>query len=641
MTQESDPPSAATPSAATPSAIARLVDSGRAEEAEQQARKLVRDNPTDGAAWRVLGYALLRVADRAEAAAALQKALDLNPEDAAALEYLGWLHRRSKDFEAAVQALTASLEIDQTRIRARVMLADTYRRLKKSPAAIAHYEYVLELAPDHVRAHSSLAGLLTEAKRLQEAAMYRARAAELAPTLTNQVHAAHAARKICDWAMAEPLEQAIVQKLRSGPEPTDYPQPFPILAMPIAEPRDIRAAGAQVASHYLSAPAQPHRSVAELAAEKRLRIGYLSPDMHNHPMLHLATQLFELHDRARFEIILFDYAKPKDSAYRRRALAAFDKVVDIRERSDAEAAKAIADEGIAIAADIAGWTTGARSQILAFRPAPVTVQWMGFPGSLGAPWIDYIVADWIIAPPGSEPDFSEKLLRLPFTYQSNDRKRRIGDPVTRAEAGLPESAFVFCCFNQSFKFNREVFALWMDLLRQRPDAVLFLVDENEWSTAALKQHAQGHGIAPERIIFGPRLELDRHLARLSLADLALDCTPYGSHTTGSDALWVGVPQLAARGSTFASRVSSSLLTAIGLPELIVDTPESYRDLALRLSADRALLATYKARLAANRLTTPLFDSALFTRHLEAGYEAIWRRCVAGLPPDHVGVPADA
>ena len=636
MTQEIDPTSAA-----TLSAIARLVDSGRAEEAELQARDLIRRHPTDGGAWRILGYTLLRGSSHAEAAAALRKALDLNPADAAALEYVGWAHRRSKDFEAAVQALTASLEFDPARIRARVMLADTYRRLKQPRAAIAQYEYVLELAPDHVRAHNSLAGLLTEAKRFREAAIHRARAVELSPTLTNQINAAHAARKLCDWAMAEPLEQAVVQKLRSGPDPTDYPQPFPVLAMPIAEPRDIRAAGAQVASHYLSAPAQRHCPAAELTTEGRLRIGYLSPDMHNHPMVHLATQLFELHDRARFEIILFDYAKPKDSAYRRRALAAFDKVVTIRELSDAEAAKAIADEGIAIAADIAGWTTGARSQILAFRPAPVAVQWMGFPGSMGAPWIDYIVADWITAPPGSEPDFSEKLLRLPHTYQSNDRKRRIGAKITRAEAGLPEAAFVFCCFNQSFKFNREVFALWMDLLRQRPDAVLWLMDENEWATAALKQHAQGHGIAPERIVFAPRLDLDRHLARLSLADLALDCAPYGSHTTASDALWVGVPQLALRGGTFAARVSASVLTAIGLPELIAEAPESYRDLALRLSADRALLATYKARLAANRLTTPLFDSARFTRHLEAGYEAIWRRCLAGLPPDHTSVPADA
>jgi protein O-GlcNAc transferase len=628
------------PSASAPSAIARLVDSGRVEEAEQQARDMTRQSPADGGAWRVLGYTLLSRSNYADAEAALQKALELDPQDAAALEYLGWLHRRAGDLDAAIKALRASVAIDKARARAWIMLADIYRDRKKRRSAISHYEYALYWAPDHVHAHTSLGELLAEARRLQEAALHRARAAELSPTLTNQVHACHAARKICDWVAVERLEQIVVDKLRNDPQRSDYPQPFPVLAMPTAKPRDILAAGAQVASHYVARPAQPHRAAVELGAEKRLRIGYLSPDMHTHPMVHLSTELFELHDRSRFEIILFDYAPPnKDSIYRQRALAAFDKVIDIRELSDSEAAKAMADEGIAIAADIAGWTTGNRAQILAQRPAPVTLQWMGFPGTMGAPWIDYAVVDWILAPPGSEAEFSEKLIRLPFTYQSNDRKRRIGEKITRAQAGLPEDAFVFCNFNQSFKFNRQIFGLWMDLLRQRPNAILWLMQENEWATVALRQHAQSFGIAEDRVIFAPRLPLDQHLARIALADLALDCAPYGSHTTASDALWAGVPQLALRGDTFAARVSASLLTAIGLPELISGTPESHRDLALRLSADPALLASYRARLAANRLTTPLFDSAAFTRYMEAGYEAIWRRCLDGLPPDHISVPA--
>jgi protein O-GlcNAc transferase len=410
--------------------------------------------------------------------------------------------------------------------------------------------------------------------------------------------------------------------------------------MPTAKPRDILAAGVQIASHHLLQPAQPHRSVADLATERKLRIGYFTPDMHTHPMAHLAVALFELHDHSRFETVLFDYAPPtKNNIYRKRALDAFDKVIDIRELSNAEAAKAMADEGIAIVADISGWTTGNRCEILARRPAPVSLQWMGFPGSMGAPWIDYVVVDSIIAPPGSEPEFSEKLIRLPFTYQSNDRKRQIGEKVTRADVGLPADAFVFCNFNQGFKLNRQLFELWMDLLHRRPNAVLWLAQENEWATAALRQHVRSLGVAEDRVIFGPRLPLDQHLARLSLADLALDCVPYGSHTTASDALWAGVPQLAIHGDTFASRVSSSLLTAIGLPELISNSLEDHRGLALRLSEDRALLAGYRARLAENRLTTPLFDSAGFTRYMEAGYEAIWRRCLDGLPPDHIHVPA--
>jgi predicted O-linked N-acetylglucosamine transferase (SPINDLY family) len=635
MEQDIDPPSAS-----TPSAIARLVDSGRAEEAEQQARDMTRQSPADGGAWRVLGYTLLSRSNYTDAEVALQKALELDPQDAAALEYLGWSHRRAGDHDAAVKALRASVAIDKTRARAWIMLADIYRDQKKRRAAISHYEYALWWAPDHVHAHTSLGELLGDARRFQDAARHRARAAELSPTLTNQVHASHAARRICDWETAERLEPIIIGKLRDGPQRSDYPQPFPFLAMPNAKPGDVRAAGVQVASHHLPQPAQPHRPVADLATQRKLRIGYLTPDMHTHPMAHLSVALFEFHDRSRFETVLFDYAPPtKDNIYRKRALDAFDKVVDIRDLSDAEAAKAIADEGIAIVADISGWTTGNRCQILARRPAPVSVQWMGFPGSMGAPWIDYVVVDSIIAPPGSEPEFSEKLIRLPFTYQSNDRKRRTGEKVTRADVGLPADAFVFCNFNQSFKLNRPLFELWMDLLRRRPNAVLWLAQENEWSRAALQQHARALGVAEDRVIFGPRLPLDQHMARLSLADLALDCVPYGSHTTASDALWVGVPQLAIHGDTFASRVSSSLLTAIGLPELISNSLEEHRDLALRLSEDRALLARYRARLAENRFTTPLFDSAGFARYMEAGYEAIWRRRVDGLPPDHINVPA--
>jgi predicted O-linked N-acetylglucosamine transferase (SPINDLY family) len=269
------------------------------------------------------------------------------------------------------------------------------------------------------------------------------------------------------------------------------------------------------------------------------------------------------------------------------------------------------------------------------------VQWLGFPGTMGAPWNDYILVDPINAPPGREAEFSEKLLRLPHCYMPNDRKRPVAEKTTRAAVGLPEDAFVFSCFNQTFKLNRANFALWMELLRAKPGSVLWLLDDNRWATQALRAHAQEYGIAPERIIFAPRVPMPSHLARLRLADLALDAPPYGSHTTCSDALWAGTPHLALPGETFSSRVSASLLTAIGLPELIAEDPGAYRALALRLASDRAFFAVIRARLAANRLSTPLFDSRLFVRHLEAGYEAIWRRCRDGLRPDHIDVPPGA
>jgi predicted O-linked N-acetylglucosamine transferase (SPINDLY family) len=617
--------------------ITALVDSGRAEEAERQARELLGRAPEDGAAWRTLGYALLGRGNHKEAETTLRKALTLAPRDAVALEHLGWLYQRSGRLHEAVMSLKGSLAINQDRVRARVILANVLLALDKPRRAAAHYERVLAQQPDHFRAHNNLAGVLVGLGQLQSAATHYQRAAALAPDLTYLISAAHLARRICDWDTAESLEPNILAALRAGPKPADRTQPFPLVAMPDATGHDLMIAGAHMARPFLSAAAVPHRAPADLAAGGKLRIGYLSPDVHDHPTTHLIIEALELHDRSRFEIVAFDYGRDSGVAYRERALAAFDKVIHVRGMSDDAAARAVAAEGIAIAVDLAGWTTHARPQILARRPAPVQAQWLGYPGSMGAPWIDYMVADPVVAPRGSEAEFSEKLLRLPQTYQPNDSKREIGAKTTRAEAGLPDDAFVFCNFNQPFKITRQTFALWMDLLRARPAAVLWLLDDNRWATEALTQQAVAHDIAPERVIFGRRLPLAQHLARLRLADMALDCPPCGSHTTASDALWAGTPHLAARGNSFAARVSSSLLTAIGLPDLIAETAEDYRALALRLSRDRSLISVTRAKLAVNRLSAPLFDSRRFIRHLEAGYDAIWRRCLDGLPPDHIDV----
>ncbi len=620
--------------------IAALVDAGQLDAAERQVRELLARAPEDPAPWCALGYALLGRNRYDEAEKALLRAVALEPREALALEHLGWLYHRTHRLQKAAAALKASLAIAPDRVRSRVILANVMVLLRKPQHAIAHFERALSLAPKHFRAHNNLANVLVGLGRLQSAVTHYAAAAALSPDLTYQISVAHQARRIGDWPTAEAHEPKILAALRRGPRPADRVAPFPIIAMPDVTPGDQLAAGRQMASLHRNLAPVPRQPLATLDAG-RLRIGYLSPDLHDHPTAHLFMAMPELHDRSRFEIVGFDYSPERKSPYRTRILAGFDKAISIHRLSDQEAAQTIAAERIAIAVDLAGWTTGARPQILGHRPAPVNVQWLGFPGTLGAPWIDYMVADPVTAPHGREAGFAEKLLRLPHCYQANDRKRPIGEKTTRAATGLPEDAFVFCCFNQAFKLHRGNFALWMDLLHAKPDSVLWLLDDNRWSTAALRARVQESGIAAERVIFAPRVPMPRHLARLRLADLALDAPPYGSHTTASDALWAGTPHLALRGETFSSRVTASLLSAIGLSELIAGDVESYRALALRLANDRAYFAVIRARLAANRLSTPLFDSQLFTRHLEAGYEAIWRRCRDGLPPDHIDVPAIA
>lgn len=601
------------------------------------ARRATEQTPNDPAAWRALGYVQAARKLFKEAEQSLRHAISLAPQDAVSWEQLGWVYRQSSDFTRAIEALQQSLAIDGAKVRPRMLLANSLADLGNAKEAVAEYLRVLGQDPDHVRAHNNLANLLAERGQLKPAAEHYARAAELSDELTYRLSATLAARRIGDWAAAERMEASLLRCLRAHQRPQDRAQPFPLLAMPAATPADQLAAGRQMAAAYAGAQPVGHTAPAILAAQPRLRIGYVSSDLYDHATTYLLVEALELHDRKRFEIVGFDYSIDRRSGYRSRILKAFDRVVSIAGLSDADAARWIAAEDIAVAVDLKGWTTGARPQILAHRPAPIVAQWLGYPGSMGAPWIDYAIVDPIVAPTGSEAEFSEKLVRLPYCYQPNDRRRAIGPVPTRAEAGLPDDAFVYCCFNQPFKITAAMFDLWLDLLHAAPRAILWLKDDNRWATAALTKRARAAGIDGVRLVFGRPLPLPAHLARLTLADLALDCAPYGSHTTASDALWAGVPQIACLGDTFAARVSASLLTAIGLPDMIVRSPQQYRDLALRLAGDRDALAKVRSRLAANRLTTPLFDSRQFARHLELGYEAMWRRCVDGLPPDHVTI----
>jgi len=365
----------------------------------------------------------------------------------------------------------------------------------------------------------------------------------------------------------------------------------------------------------------------------KIRLAYLSADFHSHATAFLAAGLFECHDRKRFETVAVSFGPDDKSAMRARLSRAFDRFLDVRENNDSEVAGLLKDMEIDIAVDLKGFTQDARPSILAFRPAPLQLNYLGHPGTMGAPYIDYIVADRMIIPAGHEAFYSEKIVYLPDSYQCNDSRRVLADEkVTRAQAGLPEAAFVFCCFNRNYKIAPDTFALWMRLLRDVPSSVLWLLEDNPDAGRNLEHEAEAHGIASGRLVFAPRVSAAEHLARHRLADLFLDTQPYGAHTTASDALWTGLPVLTAPGPTFASRVAASLLNAVGLPELIVDSLSAYEAMALHLARHPDALAAMKTKLAANRDTSPLFDTARFTRNLEAAYVAMWQRRQRGEPP---------
>ena len=616
-----------------------LKGQGRAEDALAAYRRALELAPTIAEAHNNVGLALQEMGFHDEAEACYRRALELQPQHVEALNNLGNVLFEASRFADAAAAYSQALALRPDTAESLTNLGNALRRLGRSDESYACYQRALAAKPDLAEAHANFAELLRDLRNISAAAMHFQQAVSLRSDACLMLDAANAQMSIADWKAAEPNRRNTLEAVRDGLREDDRPHPFLFLALDGATPQDQLNCARQYAAQYERR--QPVRSGRkDIERSDVLRIGYLSDDFHAHAIAYLIAEVIERHDRRRFEVVAYDHSPPSESPYRKRLEKTFDSVVRIEALSDREVAQRMVEDGVDIAVDLKGWTFNTRSQILAHRPAPVQVQWLGYPGTLGAAWIDYIIADPYLVGHGEEMAYSEKIVRLPDTYQSNDRRKEIGLTPTRREAGLPESGFVYCCFNQTYKITPVVFEAWMRLLKSSPDSVLWLLDDNAAVPTVLREHAAARGVDPTRLVFAPKCPLPEHLGRMRLADLALDCHPYTSHTTGSDALWAGVPVLALSGETFASRVSGSLLRAAGLQELITHSLADYEAMGERLAHEPPLLSSLRARLAENRMTAPLFDSARFTRHLEAAYNAMWQRHRAGLPPDHLDIPAE-
>jgi predicted O-linked N-acetylglucosamine transferase (SPINDLY family) len=365
----------------------------------------------------------------------------------------------------------------------------------------------------------------------------------------------------------------------------------------------------------------------------RIRVAYLSPDFRQHAVSNLTVELFEVHDRTAVEVIGVSFGADDGSALRQRVATACDRFIDVTGRSDTEITALLREMEIDIAVDLCGHTLNARTAVFAHRPAPIQVNYLGFPGPLGAPFIDYLLADAFLVPSEDQTHYVEQVVYLPDCYQVNDRQRVPAAQLpSRSAAGLPDHGFVFCCFNNSFKITPDVFELWMRLLHAVEGSVIWLLGGNAEVENNLRREAAARGVAPERLVFAPLAAQADHLARHVHADLFLDTAPYNAHTTASDALWMGVPVLTRMGGSFPSRVAASVLSAAGLPELITTSMADYRARALALARDPAALAALKAKIVDTRSAMPLFDTAAFTRHVEAAYTTMWQRVQRGEAP---------
>jgi predicted O-linked N-acetylglucosamine transferase (SPINDLY family) len=367
-------------------------------------------------------------------------------------------------------------------------------------------------------------------------------------------------------------------------------------------------------------------------SRSKIRLGYLSADFRAHAVAYVIADVFEKHDRERFEVIGYSFGPEDGSSMRRRLEKAFDRFVELRDTSFLEAARRIAGDEVDVLVDLTGYTQHARTEILALRPAPIQVNYWGYPGTMGARFMDYILVDDFIVPSAQQPFFTEKLVHLPGCYLPASQREISPRTVSRAEYGLPEKGFVYCCFNNNYKITPEMFDVWMGLLQAVPGSVLWLLEGNREAPPNLRREAEARGMPAERLVFAPRTALPDHLARHRVADLFLDTFPYNAHTTASDALWAGCPLVTLAGETFSSRVAGSLLRAIGLPELITTSLEQYRDTALRLARKGDALAELKSRLEANRAKSRLFDAGQFARHLEKAYSAMCQIHESGKEP---------
>jgi predicted O-linked N-acetylglucosamine transferase (SPINDLY family) len=416
-------------------------------------------------------------------------------------------------------------------------------------------------------------------------------------------------------------------------------QPFPLLAL--LESGLLHRKAAELYVREEGPPSHARPAIRARARHDRIRIGYFSADFRDHPVATLAAELFETHDRSRFETTAFSFGPDTQDTMRRRMERAFDRFIDVRGSSNEDIALLARSLEIDIAVDLMAFTAECRPQIFALRAAPVQVNFLGYPGTMGAPYMDYLVADRTLIPEGSRSHYSEKIIYLPHSYQVNDAKRPVADvSFTREDLGLPPAGFVFCSFNNSYKITPDTFDSWMRILRRVEGSVLWLLEDNASVANNLRREAVRRDVQAERLIFARRVPMPEHLARLRAGDLFIDTLPYNAHTTASEALWVGLPVVTCLGETFAGRVAASLLQAIGLPELIAANRDQFVELVVELATDVQRLAKVRQKLADNRLTTPLFDARLFAKHIEAAYTLIDERYHAGLPAEHTFIGCD-
>ena len=614
-------------------ALRTLEQYDRAIESLESATQL---DPQNANVWVNYGLSLRANGRNTEALACFEKAVTLNPQDAMAWVIRGQIEDTLGQCDQALISLKRALQLDPQNANIWAYRGEIEHNLGRYDLALASHKCALQLDPQNANAWACQGftlygkGLIEEVPASLDKAIALGSSDQHATSL-----ARYCAQHMAQWKGLEQRWQRELELIRNTGTVWD---PITTLAHPYVSARQFANGVRQLVPSKFGhiRPA----SFAHRTASKRLRIAYLSADFSDHPMAFLMAGVFEQHDRQRFDVSAVTFRPIPVSPMGQRLARAFGQVIDIHDKTDEQAVALMREHNIDIAIDLMGHTQGYRYGIFAHRAAPIQVNYLGYPGTSGAPFIDYIIGDRWVTPLDQADTFSEKIVLMPDSFQANDDRRPIyADTPSRAALGLPESGFVFCCLNNTYKITPILFDIWMRLLAQTPGSVLWLLADSETVARNLRAEAQARGINPDRLVFAKRLPYAQYLAQYRQADLFLDTLPFNAGTTASDALWAGLPVLAQLGQTFAGRMAASLLDAVGLPELITRSSQEYEQLALKLACEPALLKGYRDRLAARIGSAPLFDTKRFTRHLEEAYQMMWQRHEQGLAPEHIIVPA--
>ena len=607
---------------------------GEYQKAKSCYENAIQIQPNNAPLHNNLGSVLEELGEHQKAKSCYEKAIQIQPSYLIALNNLGNLLKELGEYQKAKSCYEKIILIQPSHVSAINNLGNVLGKLEEYKKAISCYDMAIKINPNYFLAHNNKGVILQKLRKFNESLKSYNSAFKINPNY-NFLLGKVLYLKSClsDWKSFDEDLNSLKNKLNNNEASS---LPFATLTLYDLPLLQKKAAEIWIKKTYSNK--NKLEPISKYKPNKKIRLGYYSADFYNHATSLLIAYMLELHDKSKFELFGFSFGPDKKDEMRKRVSSSFDHFIDVRLKLDADIVKLSRDFKIDIAIDLKGITTDERFGIFLNRSAPIQVSYLGYPGTSGANFIDYIIADKILIPKENQKFFSEKIIYLPDSYQPNDFTKKISKSVfTREQLGLPKNAFVFCCFNQNYKIAPSIFDIWMKVLKRIEGSVLWLLQDSNEGANNLKKEAENRGVNPDKIIFAKRMTISEHLARHKVADLFIDTFPCNAHTTCSDALWSGLPVITLMGQSFASRVSGSLLNAVGLNELITTTEKDYEDLIVRLATDSKQLKIIKNKLKKNRISQPLFDTKLYTKKIESGYKEIYERYHSDLPLENIEI----